>query len=627
MKPESADYFNVGLQSRGHTPIYKIHKYFARRPHNQFRAFIDHYVPKEGVVLDCFAGGGVSLVEGLTVDRRVIAVDVNPVASLVQRAQVLEISAADIDGETTKYANAIRDAIGEWFTTDCRACESKTDYRWVERAYIVACPACSSTTVLDEKSKSRSVSGKPINGKYDCNECAESFSSVDVPRAGSVLLSIRYRCQSCGTHETVAPSAEDIQRDADFKRQEVSLLSQLNVKLPDDDFPRDWDRQREDALFRKGFVEFKDLFTPRNRVFLGLMLKEARLSRHQLSDELYVGVITQISSLIRYINSMTFSTNSWMDGRPVAWAKHAYWTPNQYVEVNPFEYLQLRQDAFRSWERDRNSRFQGKLHSSEPIDVINGVADYSVVCGDSRKMTIPDGCVDAVITDPPFGSNVQYGELTHFWQVWLRDGNPYESDLFSLDSEILVHRKRAEASKTMGDYEEGLRQVFAECNRVLKPTGFLVFTFNNKNPDAWFAVMNAAFSSGFTLDRDAIHYVEEIGAYRDTAHLRYDSELQGDILYSFRKLSPREVDAVPQESPLVWLQNWVSAAASLSSSSEKRLALDLHLGIIGEAAKSLRQKQVPGNTQAWLALLGLIGKSKRAGQTVIDTCLSVIGES
>ena len=72
-------YFNQVLPSKGHTSIYKIHKYFARRPHNQFRAIIEHYVPENGVVLDCFAGGGVTLVEGLTSNRRVISLDLNSI--------------------------------------------------------------------------------------------------------------------------------------------------------------------------------------------------------------------------------------------------------------------------------------------------------------------------------------------------------------------------------------------------------------------------------------------------------------------------------------------------------------------------------------------------------------------
>ena len=96
------NYFAITMPSKGHSSIYKIHKYFARRPHNQFRAVIEHYVPIDGIVLDCFAGGGVTLIEGLTSNRRVVSIDINPVACLVQRGQVLEVSAEKINSITSQ---------------------------------------------------------------------------------------------------------------------------------------------------------------------------------------------------------------------------------------------------------------------------------------------------------------------------------------------------------------------------------------------------------------------------------------------------------------------------------------------------------------------------------------------
>lgn len=60
----SKNYFPGGMKSEGHTPIYKMHKYFARRPHNVFRELIQQYSPAGGLVVDCFGGGGVTLIEG-----------------------------------------------------------------------------------------------------------------------------------------------------------------------------------------------------------------------------------------------------------------------------------------------------------------------------------------------------------------------------------------------------------------------------------------------------------------------------------------------------------------------------------------------------------------------------------
>ena len=610
-------YFNQALPSKGHTSIYKIHKYFARRPHNQFRAIIEHYVPENGVVLDCFAGGGVTLVEGLTSNRRVISLDLNSIASLVQQAQVIEVPASRINEVTSQLALEIQKVVGSWFETECRHCEESTPYRWIERAYVVSCPTCSEDVLLSESNKFLQSSGKIKNGSYKCTNCSNSFESVSTVRNSSRILNVRYKCGSCGIEETASPTHEDIALSEHVREIEASFLKKQKLAVPVEEIPMDWDRQSEDALRRKGFVTFADLFTVRNRVFIALLLKGIAAKKTVLSYEDYVGSLAQISALIRYVNSMTFSTSSWMDGRPVAWAKHAYWTPNQFIEVNPFEYLSHRQLATTKWETDRVSRFSNKIRSENPNDVIKGFADYSIVCGDSRRIDIPSDSVDAIITDPPFGGNVQYGELTHLWQVWLRDANPFENGLFGLKPEILVHRKKKAQGKTPKNYEDGLREVFTECHRVLKDDGVLAFTFNNKSAEAWFSVMNAAFAAGFSLEDAGVHYHEEIVAYRDTAHLRYDGELQGDVLYTFRKKSNSRVDALYQDRD-EWLRGYIQKADKNLDLKEQAVAL--HLEIIRNAAKSIGAGHTQEETVGWLNLLSIISKSNKSGESVLTTC-------
>ena len=55
------EYIPSGIDSRPHTPVYKMHRYFARRPWNVMRALIEHYSKENDLVVDCFSGGGVTL--------------------------------------------------------------------------------------------------------------------------------------------------------------------------------------------------------------------------------------------------------------------------------------------------------------------------------------------------------------------------------------------------------------------------------------------------------------------------------------------------------------------------------------------------------------------------------------
>ena len=44
--------------AKPHTPVYKMHRYFARRPWSVFRSLIEHYSNPGSIVLDPFCGGG-----------------------------------------------------------------------------------------------------------------------------------------------------------------------------------------------------------------------------------------------------------------------------------------------------------------------------------------------------------------------------------------------------------------------------------------------------------------------------------------------------------------------------------------------------------------------------------------
>lgn len=547
-KINNNEYFDKPIKSLGHTPIYKMHKYFARRPHNVFRELIEFYTKEGEIIFDPFGGGGVTLIEGLTLNRKIISTDINPVASFIQYCQVCDVKAGKILSYARELKNMVLGLFPDPFATDCSNCNNDAAHvRWIEHAYLVKCPHCSKETSLRNDNKALNEANKPKNGIYTCQHCCSSIKAADAPRISSEIISLRYKCDQCGSHDAKQPSEKDILKHLHFTNNLQKIREELGLKFPDFEIPAEWDRQQEDCLHRKGFQKFTDFFTPRNLLISAAFFDSAGKLKTQkkMTDSEYDFLVFILSSLIRYTNSMNFSTSSWMDGRPVAWAKHAFWTPNQFIEANPFEYFDNRIKSIKSGLKDRESRFSSKKNTFDFSALSDSTADYIVQCIDSRQAKIPDGSVDMIITDPPYGSNVQYGELCAFWQVWLEGRTQFPLPQHELSSEAVVHRKtkHKKYQKGFSDYYELLLGVFKKCNDALKPDGRLVYTFNNKDIRAWYAVIKATIDAGFHIEPAGIFYQEAIHAYRDTAHLRHDGTPQGDFIYTFsKKKLPNEKD-------------------------------------------------------------------------------------
>jgi adenine-specific DNA methylase len=121
---------------------------------------------------------------------------------------------------------------------------------------------------------------------------------------------------------------------------------------------------------------------------------------------------------------------------------------------------------------------------------------------------LPDDCVDAVITDPPYYYSIPYADLSDFFYVWLRrmlcDFYPtiFDSELTPKGNEIiqnLPHSAVAHLQKDRHFYEERMRRALSECHRTAKPQGIAVVVFAHTQTDAWEALLTALIGSGWRV--------------------------------------------------------------------------------------------------------------------------------
>lgn len=135
------------------------------------------------------------------------------------------------------------------------------------------------------------------------------------------------------------------------------------------------------------------------------------------------------------------------------------------------------------------------------------ISDFKVgdVCISTNSLTetsVESNSIDYIFTDPPFGDNLMYSELSFMWEAWLRvktnNGN-----------EAIMNTSQ---SKGLTEYQNLMTECFKEYYRVLKPGHWMTVEFHNSKNAVWNAIQESLGRAGFiiadvrTLDKQQNSY-------------------------------------------------------------------------------------------------------------------------
>jgi hypothetical protein len=424
------------------------------------------------------------------------------------------------------FNNQIKQKYEKWYTVDFG--DDSGICEWVEWVYIVLCPHCEQKIILTEENKIN-------NGVYRCaNKSCEGHSGVkriECRPNGSIPIRASYKSNK--TNQTKIRLIDSITQICNYEELfNVSKKLKYNTNF---EIPMDWDRQQEDRLKERGVLEYKDLFTERNYAINCCIFNDIISMKAELPYDIYEMLYFLFSSALRYTNNMTRVTDNWEGGKPTSMDKHAYWLPNQYVETNVVDVIRKRIISIYTGVEYSKETLPANCKEKHTFEELKEKCGFLVLNRSSSDLPIPDKSIDVIITDPPYGSNVQYAELSAIWNAWYESFNGLSDYIFK-DEEAVVNRKlKVAGAKTETDYEELLFRIYAECYRVLKDGGYMVFTFNNKNIKVWIAMLKAVARAGFYLPDDGVIFQDFIESYKNTAHLKYAGNIHGDFIYSFVK--------------------------------------------------------------------------------------------
>jgi hypothetical protein len=329
---------------------------------------------------------------------------------------------------------------------------------------------------------------------------------------------IKFDCARCGLSGIKRPVREDValakRIDDEFDR----IIQQRKLWFPQTPVPPG---DKTNSLLNADITHFSQLYTRRNLLALAILFEEISQADPAARDFLKF----TFSSCLKWCSRQSHLRGSIVEG----WAMHAYWIYPNSLELNVWNTLERRFDAIIRGKKFSNQEIGSFYRPAEKYTDLHRDASCLLLNRSSSEIPLPDNFVDAIVTDPPYGGNVNYGELADFWWVWLDEGRTIEKE-----KEAVINRTQR---KSIQEYEAILTSIFKECLRVLKPGGSLVSTFNSKNAAVVSSFITAAATAGFDINPNGISYQRPIKAYTTTFHAMQVGAFVGDFIFTFTKKS------------------------------------------------------------------------------------------
>ncbi len=310
------------------------------------------------------------------------------------------------------------------------------------------------------------------------------------------------------------PTSDEINAEAESRKQLNDLFALVPFGIPDEKAPEPFGpRKHGAALKRYGMFTWGSLFTPRQLLALGTLVKLSREARAQMSaqgfDEIWREAVTAclacgLDRLVDFCNQNT----QWKIDVPTvnhALVRFAIPISWDYAEGNPIG------DRAGSYWLCLNRVCVG-LETLE--DLPTGLPTPHI---HSQTSTRPIPNADLIVTDPPYYDAVPYSDLMDWFYIWLRRlvhdlNQPYASVMSNTlspkwESTLSEGELIDDPSRHQGDavvskraYEEGMFQVFERCNQSLEKNGLMVVVFANKQPDAWETLVSGMIRAGFVVN-------------------------------------------------------------------------------------------------------------------------------
>ena len=518
-------------------------------------------------VLDIFTGGGSIPLEALRLGCETYAVDLNPVAHIIEVCTLDypqrygSSLVADVKRWGTRVIQRARKRLVSYYPPLTSSAsmihggqrgisshEMSTEggealppfaYLWTR---TVLCPHCSATVPLVRQTWLRKKTGKYAALRVIPDDTAKSvrFEAVQARTIGELgfdpgTINPRYAlvCLHCRT----AIPLEYVKTQGQNGNIGQQLMAVVCTPatgsgkwyLAGSDMPYGPDHNelvaRVDALCdeyalsvpgehvpqhligasRYGLTRFKDFFTLRQLIALLTWTIEVHHAYHAMLDQ---GMEPKRAAAITtylgvMINHLADRNSSLCPWDPVRETSRPTYTRAVLPMVWDFTEINPFTEGYGSPTNTLN------WMTSLIQELVHSGRSASIKRTSAQQLPFPNHFFDAIITDPPYYDAVPYADLSDFFYVWLKRsiGFLYPDELITPKEQEAVmtdHRRDQNENVPKQDYEQMITQAFVEAHRVLKPGAPLVCIHPDTSlPTLKHALEHAGFDITYTWQLDA----------------------------------------------------------------------------------------------------------------------------
>lgn len=441
-------------------PIYNAHGYLTKVPYTAILPFIEALTSPGDLVLDVFAGSGMTGVAAAVTGRRAELRDISALGRHIGTNYLTPIPERELREAGQRVVARATQRLGDAYVVPCAACTQQCEMSKAIWTFRYACPSCGEAVNYYQRFKEAGW----VKASMTCAHCAAPFNPRGAARVGElpVLDCVRCSCSRVLREQTHHQPAEIDLDQFSFPDVRISPRRQMF---------------QASALAKHGLSSTASFFTARNLAALAALRDEILSEPAEATREKLLFCFTAILARAskRY---------QWHPKRPLNASNHNYYIAPVFYEWNVFELFGRKVEAA--------TRADRRLLQEARARGLDELPQTAYRLGSADALDLADGSVDLVFTDPPFGSNIFYSDMNLFQEVWLGVQTDHTN-------EAVVDRIPSTDGRTAERYEALLVASLLECRRVLKPGGHLALVFSNSTGAMWSLIQRAIAASGLRL--------------------------------------------------------------------------------------------------------------------------------